>query len=110
MCRGAASASEISQAEELGCEIVKIFPGDKVGGPGFVKALRGPCPWTSIMPTGGVENTEESLRAWFDAGVTCVGMGSNLITQDLLQSGDFNGIAQRVRRTVEVIRTVRGGG
>jgi 2-dehydro-3-deoxyphosphogluconate aldolase/(4S)-4-hydroxy-2-oxoglutarate aldolase len=106
---GCASASEISQAEELGCEIVKIFPGDKVGGPGFVKALRGPCPWTSIMPTGGVENTEESLRAWFDAGVTCVGMGSNLITQDLLKSGDFTGIAQRVRRTVEVIRAVRGG-
>jgi 2-dehydro-3-deoxyphosphogluconate aldolase/(4S)-4-hydroxy-2-oxoglutarate aldolase len=106
---GCGSASEISQAEELGCEIIKIFPGDEVGGPGFVKAVRGPCPWTSIMPTGGVENTEESLRAWFDAGVTCVGMGSNLITQDLLKSGDYKGIAQRVRKTLEVIRNVRGG-
>jgi 2-dehydro-3-deoxyphosphogluconate aldolase/(4S)-4-hydroxy-2-oxoglutarate aldolase len=106
---GCGSVSEISQAEELGCEIVKVFPGDNVGGPSFVKAVRGPCPWTSLMPTGGVENTEASLRAWFDAGVACVGMGSNLIPRELLKSGDFPGIAQRVRKTVELIRTVRGG-
>ena len=106
---GCGSASEISQAEELGCETVKIFPGDKVGGPGFVKAVRGPCPWTSIMPTGGVENGEQSLRAWFDAGVACVGMGSNLITQDLLRSGDYKGITDSVRQTLNVIRAVRGG-
>ena len=106
---GCGSASEISQAEELGCEIVKVFPGDKVGGPGFVKAVRGPCPWTSIMPTGGVENTGRVAPAWFKAGVTCVGMGSNLITQDLLKAGDYPGIAERVRKTIEVIRTVRRG-
>jgi 2-dehydro-3-deoxyphosphogluconate aldolase/(4S)-4-hydroxy-2-oxoglutarate aldolase len=77
---GCGSASEISQAEELGCEIVKVFPGAEVGGPKFVKAVKGPCPWVSIMPTGGVESTEASIKAWFDAGVTCGGRGSNLIT------------------------------
>jgi 2-dehydro-3-deoxyphosphogluconate aldolase / (4S)-4-hydroxy-2-oxoglutarate aldolase len=105
---GCGSASEISAAEELGCEIVKVFPGDKVGGPGFVKAVRGPCPWTSIMPTGGVANTEESLRAWFSAGVACVGMGSNLFTAELLGKGDYAGIAERVRITLDTIRKVRG--
>lgn len=105
---GCGSVSEISAAEELGCEIVKVFPGGNVGGPGFVKAVRGPCPWTSIMPTGGVENTEESLRAWFSAGVACVGMGSNLITSELLGKGDYAGITERVRKTLDTIRTVRG--
>ena len=66
---GCGSATEISQAEELGCEIVKMFPGGEVGGPGFVKNIKGPCPWTSIMPTGGVDVTEESLKAWFGAGI-----------------------------------------
>lgn len=106
---GCGSASEISQAEELGCEIVKVFPGAEVGGPAFVKAVRGPCPWVSIMPTGGVESTEASLRAWFEAGVSCVGMGSNLITKDLLKAGDYDGIAAKVRATLELVRAIRGG-
>jgi 2-dehydro-3-deoxyphosphogluconate aldolase/(4S)-4-hydroxy-2-oxoglutarate aldolase len=106
---GCGSASEISQAEELGCEIVKIFPGGEVGGPAFVKAVKGPCPWVSIMPTGGVDSTEASLKAWFDAGVTCVGMGSNLVTKDLLKAGDYAGISNKVRVTVDLIRKLRGG-
>jgi len=106
---GCGSASEISQAEELGCEIVKVFPGKEVGGPGFVKAVRGPCPWVSIMPTGGVEATEASLRAWFDAGVSCVGMGSNLISKELLKAGDYQGIAANIRAALELIRKIRGG-
>ena len=106
---GCGSASEISQAEELGCEIVKVFPGAEVGGPKFVKAVKGPCPWVSIMPTGGVESTEASLKSWFDAGVSCVGMGSNLITKELLKAGDYQGIAAKVRETLAMIRTIRGG-
>jgi 2-dehydro-3-deoxyphosphogluconate aldolase/(4S)-4-hydroxy-2-oxoglutarate aldolase len=106
---GCGSASEISQAEELGCEIVKVFPGGEVGGPKFVKAVKGPCPWVSIMPTGGVDSTETSLKAWFDAGVACVGMGSNLITKELLQAGDYDGIAAKVRDTLALIRIIRGG-
>lgn len=106
---GCGSASEISQAEELGCEIVKVFPGKEVGGPSFVKAVKGPCPWVSIMPTGGVEPTEASLKAWFDAGVSCVGMGSNLITKDLLKAGDYKGMAAQVRATLDLIRKLREG-
>jgi len=73
---GCGSASEIAEAEELGVEIVKVFPGDSVGGPQFVKSILGPCPWTRIMPTGGVQATRESLTAWFKAGVAAVGVGS----------------------------------
>lgn len=106
---GCGSVSEISQAEELGCEIVKVFPGKEVGGPGFVKAVKRPCPWVSIMPTGGVESTEASLRALFDAGVSCVGMGSNLITKDLLKARDYQGMAANVRATLDLIHKIRGG-
>ncbi len=106
---GCGSASEISAAEEMGCEICKIFPGASVGGPEFVQAVLGPCPWTLLMPTGGVECTEESLRAWFRAGVACVGMGSNLITKELLGKEDYKGLAARIAQTLALIRRIRGG-
>jgi 2-dehydro-3-deoxyphosphogluconate aldolase/(4S)-4-hydroxy-2-oxoglutarate aldolase len=105
---GCGTASEISAAEELGVEIVKIFPGKEVGGPGFVKAVKGPCPWVSIMPTGGVDPSEASLKAWFDAGVACVGMGSNLITKELLKAKDYPGLAAKVTETLALIRRIRG--
>jgi 2-dehydro-3-deoxyphosphogluconate aldolase / (4S)-4-hydroxy-2-oxoglutarate aldolase len=104
---GCGSVSEISQAEELGCEIVKVFPGKEVGGPGFVRMVRGPMPWTSLMPTGGVEPTEESLRAWFDAGVACVGMGSNLIPADLVKKKDYDGIARAVAAAIALVKRIR---
>jgi 2-dehydro-3-deoxyphosphogluconate aldolase/(4S)-4-hydroxy-2-oxoglutarate aldolase len=104
---GCGSASEISQAEELGCEIVKVFPGAEVGGPSFVKSVKGPCPWTSIMPTGGVDTTEESLKAWFDAGVACVGVGTNLLTKELLAKKDYDGVTKSVERTLAIIQKVR---
>lgn len=74
---GCGSASEISEAEALGVEIVKIFPGGQVGGPFFVRAILGPMPWTRIMPTGGVDATEESIKAWFGAGIACVGIAQS---------------------------------
>ena len=104
---GCGSVSEISYAEELGAEIVKIFPGDSVGGPGFVKAVLGPCPWTRIMPTGGVDATEESIKAWFEAGVACVGIGSKLIRKDLVAAGDWAEITALVRRVVDWIKNVQ---
>lgn len=104
---GCGSVSEISQAEELGVEIVKVFPGSEVGGPGFVKSLLGPCPWTSIMPTGGVSATEENIKAWFGAGVVCVGMGSKLITKELVAAGDFDGITENVRKVLGWVKEAR---
>ncbi len=104
---GCGSLSEISRAEELGAEIVKIFPGAQVGGPGFVKAIKGPMPWTSIMPTGGVEPTEESLGAWFKAGVTCVGMGSKLITNDIIKERHFGLLTEKVKQAVAILKTIR---
>lgn len=106
---GCATATEISDAQELGCEIIKVFPGGSVGGPEFVKAVLGPMPWTKIMPTGGITASEDSLRAWFDAGIVACGMGSGLVPGDLLAAGDYDGIEQRVRATVTLIKAIRGG-
>jgi 2-dehydro-3-deoxyphosphogluconate aldolase/(4S)-4-hydroxy-2-oxoglutarate aldolase len=101
---GCGSASEISYAEELGCEIVKVFPGTQVGGPEFVKSVLGPMPWTRIMPTGGVDPDEASVKAWFSAGIVAAGMGSKLITKELLDAQDYKGIENKVRETVALIK------
>jgi len=103
---GCGSLTEISRAEELGCEIVKLFPGSTYG-PGFVKAIRGPQPWTSIMPTGGVNTSEENLNGWFDAGVTCVGMGSQLISKEVLASQDFVSLKHTVAKTLALIQKLK---
>ena len=105
---GCGTATEIGDAQELGCEIVKVFPGASVGGPDFVKSILGPMPWTRIMPTGGVEATESSLRQWFGAGIVACGIGSNLITRALLAAKDYDGLEAKVRDTVQLIRTIRG--
>jgi 2-dehydro-3-deoxyphosphogluconate aldolase/(4S)-4-hydroxy-2-oxoglutarate aldolase len=104
---GCGSATEISNAQEFGCEIVKLFPGASVGGPEFVRNILGPMPWTKIMPTGGVEADEASLKAWFGAGIVACGMGSNLIDKTLLKARDYAGIEARVRQVVAMVRAVR---
>ena len=103
---GCGSLTEIARAEELGCEIVKLFPGD-IYGPQFVKSVKGPQPWTSIMPTGGVSPTEENLKGWFDAGVTCVGMGSKLISKDITANEDFAKLEMNVRKVLAIIKPLR---
>ncbi len=103
---GCGSLTEFNKAEELGCELIKLFPGSTYG-PGFVKAIKGPQPWTSIMPTGGVSTEEANLRAWFDAGVTCVGMGSKLISKDVLEQKDFEGLQKKVTNTLKLIEKIR---
>ena len=104
---GCGSASEIAQAEELGVEIVKIFPGGSVGGPDFVKAILAPCPWTRSMPTGGVETTKESIAAWFKAGITAAGIGSNLIRKDLVAAGNYAAITDKTAEVLSWIREVQ---
>lgn len=104
---GCGSASEIARAEELGVEIVKLFPGDSVGGPNFVKAILGPSPWTRLMPTGGVETTKESIVTWFKAGIAAAGIGSNLIRKDLVAAGDYATITTKTAEVLSWIREVR---
>ena len=103
---GCGSLTEINRAEELGCEIIKLFPGATYG-PEFVKAIKGPQPWTSIMPTGGVSTEEANLKGWFDAGVTCVGMGSQLIGKEVLAKNDFEGLTKTVKETIAFIKSLR---
>jgi len=103
---GCASLTEIARAEELGCEIVKLFPGD-IYGPQFVKGIKAPCPWTSIMPTGGVSTDEANLKGWFDAGVTCVGIGSQLISNEIIAHKDYAGLQAKVSQTLATIQKIR---
>ena len=103
---GCGSLTEIARAEELGCEIVKLFPGG-IYGPDFVKAIKGPCQWTSIMPTGGVSPTKENLEGWFNAGVTCVGMGSKLIAKDSNGNYDYKKIENMTREALQIIEDLR---
>lgn len=107
-CPGCGSATEISQAEELGVEIVKVFPGDCVGGPKFVKSILGPTPWTRIMPTGGVEANEESITAWFKAGVAACGIGSDLIRKDWIKTENYAAITDLTAKCLEWSRAARG--
>ena len=106
---GVATSSEIGRAEELGVEIVKIAPGEVLG-PAFLKAHHGPCPWTRAMISGGVSPDEANLRGWFGAGATCVGMGSKLISQQILENGNYAALEEKVRWVIAAIGTIRGGG
>jgi 2-dehydro-3-deoxyphosphogluconate aldolase/(4S)-4-hydroxy-2-oxoglutarate aldolase len=104
---GAATLSEINYAEELGCELVKIFPAKEVGGPSYVKTITGPCPWTNVMPSGGVKPTEENLRSWFEAGAFCVGMGSNLITKEIVANKDFDKLKANVSELLALVKNIK---
>lgn len=99
---GCATLTEVSRAEELGAEVVKLFPGNVLG-PVFVQSLKGPMPWTSVMVTGGVEPEEENLKAWFKAGVTCVGIGSQLFPKALIAEGRYDELEKKVRQSLEII-------
>ncbi len=104
---GCGSATEIQNAHALGVDYVKVFPGDVVGGPAFVKAVLGPCPWTRMMPTGGVDITEESLKEWFEAGVACVGIGSKLITKKIVKEGDYKALSENVEKVISLIKRIK---
>jgi 2-dehydro-3-deoxyphosphogluconate aldolase/(4S)-4-hydroxy-2-oxoglutarate aldolase len=101
---GCGTATEIHQAEELGVEIIKIFPADTLGGPAFVKAILGPSPWSRLMPSGGVKASRESIHAWLDAGVAVVGMGSELIRKEWVSTGNYSAITDLVGQVIGWIR------
>lgn len=100
---GCATTTEIGYAQELGAEIIKVFPGGNVGGPSFVKNIKAPMPWSRIMVTGGVEPTEENLSAWFNVGVTCVGMGSNLFPKEVLKNREWTKITELCKNSLSII-------
>jgi len=104
---GCGSATEIGDAQELGCEIIKVFPGSSVGGPDFVKSVMGPMPWTRIIPTGCVGPPRESLRKWFGAGIVACGIGSNLITKKLLDAKDYKGIEENFRQAIALVNRIK---
>ena len=105
-CPGCGSVSEVSAAQEAGCDLCKVFPGDVLG-PAFVKGLRAPMPWSKIMVTGGVKPERANLEGWFKAGVTCVGMGSNLFPKDAVAAGDWPRITALCRDALQIIQEVR---
>jgi 2-dehydro-3-deoxyphosphogluconate aldolase/(4S)-4-hydroxy-2-oxoglutarate aldolase len=103
---GCGSVSEVGFAQEMGCDICKVFPGDVLGA-AFVKNLKAPMPWSNLMVTGGVKPEEGNLKTWFDAGVTCVGMGSNLFPADLMNKGDWAGIANLCADVLSIIAKIK---
>jgi len=106
---GCATATEVSNAQELGVEICKVFPGEELGGPAFVQALRAPLPWSRLMPTGGVDLDKDNVSAWIKAGAACLGMGSKLIPAKVVAAGDYPTIAGNVRQVLEWIQEARAG-
>lgn len=100
---GCGTVSEVGRAQRAGCEICKVFPGDVLT-PKFVKALLAPMPWSRLMVTGGVKPERENLEAWFKAGTTCVGMGSNLFPKDAVAAGDWGRISALCREALGIIR------
>lgn len=105
-CPGCGSFSEVGAAQEAGCDLCKVFPGDVLG-PAFVKGLRAPMPWSRIMVTGGVKPERENLAGWFGAGVTCVGMGSNLFPKELIASGEWEKITGLCKNALAIVKEVR---
>ncbi len=104
---GCGSASEVSRAEELGAEIVKIFPAKEVGGPAFVKNIKGPMPWSNIMPTGGVDPVYENLKQWFSVGVWCVGMGSKLFPKEIIAAKNYEVIRRNISEAMKLVVKVK---
>lgn len=104
---GCGSVTEIGTAQELGCDLIKIFPAGNVGGPSFVKNVKAPLPWTMIMATGAVEPTEENLTAWMKAGTTCVGMGSKLFPKECIASGNWEYITDKCKYSLDIIERSR---
>ncbi len=103
---GCMTPTEISVAEKNGAQLVKLFPGNVLG-PGYVKSIKPLFPQLKFMPTGGVEPTQLSIDAWFDAGVVCVGMGSNLLSKPLIESKDWGGLKEKIVQTFAFLSAMK---
>jgi len=104
---GCSTLTEIHQAELWGAEIVKIFPAEQLGGPAYIKAIKGPCPWLSIVVTGGVKAEAGNLKEWHDAGAEAFGLGSDLISKELIRKGDFRGLTKKAEELVRIVEDLK---
>ncbi len=104
---GCGSVSEIGYAQELGCDLIKVFPAGNVGGPSFVKNVKAPLPWSNIMATGAVEPTEENLTAWMKAGAFCVGMGSQLFPADVVKAREWSKVTEMCEHSISITKRFR---
>lgn len=102
---GCMTPTEIIRAEQLGAQLVKLFPGNILGA-GFVSAIKELFPQLKFMPTGGVEAEENNLKGWFKAGVAAVGMGSKLITKELVQQKDYEGLKTATEKALQLIKNI----
>lgn len=103
---GCGSVSEVGAAQEVGCDLCKVFPGDVLG-TAFIKGLKAPMPWSQIMVTGGVKPTKENLEGWFKAGATCVGMGSNLFPKEVIAAKEWSKITELCANALAIAKEVR---
>ncbi|MEJ7736767.1 MAG: bifunctional 4-hydroxy-2-oxoglutarate aldolase/2-dehydro-3-deoxy-phosphogluconate aldolase [Chitinophagaceae bacterium] len=99
---GCITPTEVFQASSHGASVVKIFPASLVG-PSFIKALKAVFPDVFLMPTGGIRAERQVLKEWFDAGVLCVGMGSELLEKDLVQNKRWDELREKIRNARQVI-------
>jgi len=104
---GCSSPSEISNAEEMGSDLIKFFPA-KTQGCFFIEAILGPSPWSKLIPSGGVEATREDIFSWIKAGAAALNIGTSLIRRDLVSAGNFEELLNRVENCILWIREARG--
>lgn len=102
-CPGTGTVTEMMRAWRLGAAVDKVFPADALGGPAFLSAVRGPCPFLKLMPSGGVTAEPANLAGWLGAGAWCVGIGTKLVCPKELATGDFASIAARARSMVAAL-------
>lgn len=102
---GCMTPTEIATAENAGAELVKIFPGNLLG-PSYITAIKDLFPSLRFVVTGGVESEEGNLRGWFSAGVVGVGMGSKLISKEIVARKDYDGLRQLTQQTIELVKRI----
>jgi 2-dehydro-3-deoxyphosphogluconate aldolase/(4S)-4-hydroxy-2-oxoglutarate aldolase len=102
---GCMTPTEIITAEAAGVTFVKLFPGNALGAE-FMSAIKDVFHNLKFMPTGGVDTTKENIESWFKAGVSAVGMGSKLISKDLMAAKDYSTIENKTKKVLEIIQTI----
>lgn len=103
---GCMTPTEIIEAENAGITFIKLFPGNALG-TGFMNAIKDVFPNLKFMPTGGVDTTKESIESWFKAGVSAVGMGSKLVSKELMAAKDYATIENETKKVLDIIQSLK---